>query len=624
MSKEAVDNKYICELIREAETAFTSGGGTLTSKYVTTDLYEDISTIYAYLESKHISGETDNLGRDKPFFNIVVANRNIYYRATDLDRKDINVKPTSISTTMASFLATVHIQEWMRRENFGAFLNSWGIDLAGFNSCVVKFVESGGQLHSMVVPWSRLIVDPVNFDDNPKIELLELTEAQLYKRKGYDKDMIEKLCDALAARETTDKQQKDSKPNYIKLYEIHGNLPLSYLTGKEADEDQYVQQMHVVSFVASKEEGKFDDFTLYSGKEEQDPYMLTSLLPATDGSISLNGSVKTLFQAQWMLNHSVKSIKDRLDVGDKLIFQTADSNFVGRNVLNAIESGDILIHADNKPLTVVNTANSEITAQQSFGNMWKGLAGEIVGVSDAMRTGDAKAGAAWHQVEALLAESHSLFELMTENKALALEQMLRRFVIPFIKKQMDSKDEVMATLEHHNIMKIDSMYVPREAIRRYNTQTKKDIFANIDALSNGGEVTPIQPFDQAQQEASVQQSLSSLGNQRSFVPTIIDENGKEVQVSWAKVFEDLEWELEVDITEEQKDTKNLLTTLSTMLQVVMNPGYAGNKQAQAIVGKILQEANVMSQLELATMPAPSLPPQPAAPVGAPGGAAVAA
>ncbi len=169
MAKEAVDNKDICELVREMETAFTSGGGTLTSKYVTSDLYDDINKVYAYLESKHISGETDAQGREKPFFNIVLAARNIWYRATDIDRKHINVKATKTSDIVSAFLATVHLQNWMRRENFGAFLNSWGIDLASFNSSVVKFVESQGELHAMVIPWSRLIVDQVDFDSNGRL-----------------------------------------------------------------------------------------------------------------------------------------------------------------------------------------------------------------------------------------------------------------------------------------------------------------------------------------------------------------------------------------------------------------------------------------------------------------------
>jgi hypothetical protein len=593
-------DKTVGELVRRLETEFTSGGGTLMSKYVTTDLYEDINKVYAYLNSKHISGETDSLGREKPFFNIVLAARNIYYRATDIDRKDIQVRATKSEDMVPSFMATQLLQNWMRKTNFGAFLNDWGLDLSGFNSSVVKFVESEGELHSMVVPWSRLIVDPINFDKNPKIEILELTEAELYQREGYDKEMVERLCDAKKARELTDRTDQDQKSNYIKLYEIHGMFPLSYITGKEKDEDTFEQQMHIVSFVETKRKGEYEDFTIYSGREEQDPYMLTALLPATDGSISLDGSVKNLFEAQWMMNHTAKSIKDQLDVASKLIFQTSDGNFVGRNVLSAIEQGDILIHAVNMPLTQVNNTSHDISAQQNFGNMWKSLANEINGVSESMMGNVAPSGTAWRQVEALLNESHSLFELMTENKALYIEQMLRRFVIPHLKKKMDTSEEISAILDAHNIAKIDAMYVPAEAVRRYNEMAVDSVIKAVETDTMDGLPSPYQPEVGQQQ---VKQELAPLGNQRFYTP---DEVGTK---TWKDVCKDLEWELEVNISGEAADKQTVLTTLSTALQAVANPAYANNPQAQLIVSKIMNATGVISPLEVAATPPPQPVPQ---------------
>lgn len=588
MSKYITENNDLGELVRRTEEAFTNGTGTLTSKYVTSDLYEDINKIYAYLDSKHLTGDTDNMGREKPFFNIVTAARNIWYRATDLDRKHVNVTASKSSDVAAAFLATVLLQDWMRKVDYGSFLNKWGMELAAFNSAVVKHVEVEGELHPMVVPWSRLICDQIDFDANPKIELLELTEAQLYLRKGYDKEMVEKLCDTRRARELTDGQQQDNKNDYIKLYEVHGLLPLSYLTGKDKDADTYVQQMHVISFVASREQGRYDDFTLYSGKEEKDPYMLTSLLPATDGSISLNGSVKNLFEAQWMMNHTVKSTKDQLDLASKLIFQTADSNFVGRNVLSAIETGDILVHGINMPVTQVNNTSHDTTALSNFGNMWKALSSEINGVSESMLGNTAPSGTAWRQVEALLQESHSLFDLMTENKGLDLEKMMRKYVIPHVKKKMDTSDEVSATLEAHHITKIDGMYIPREAIRRYNSKAKEAILE--------GQQAP--QFDPTIEESALRSELAPLGNTRFFKPDEMSD------MTWKDALKDLEWELEVNITGEARDKNTVLTTLSTALNAITNPAYANNPQAQLVISKILLATGEISPLEIASLPAP--------------------
>lgn len=576
------DEQSVATIVRRLEQDFISGTGTLMSDYVRTDLYTDINTIYAYLNSKHVSGAVDSLGREKPFFNIVLAARNVWFRATDIDRKDIILTPTKEKDIVGAFLLSVHLQDWMRKENFGKFLNTWGLELAGFNSAVTKFTEKDGRLIPSVIPWSRLIVDQVNFADNLKIEILELTEAQLYE-KGYDADVIESMIDAAKARETTKKEKKDNKNSYYKIYEVHGKLPLSYLTNKEKDDDIFVQQMHVISYMASNVKGEFDEFTLYKGREEKDPYMLTSLLPATDGSISLDGSVKNLFDAQWMVNHSAKAIKDQLDLASKLIFQTADGNFVGQNALFAIESGDILVHELNKPLTQVNNNSHDITSLQNFGAQWKQLSAEINGISDAMLGVAPKAGSAWRQTEALLQESHSLFEIMTENKGLALEEMLRIHIIPFIMKKMNNNKQVTATLDIHGIKQIEKRFIKNQAIINSNKQI-------IDTVLSGQIAE--QP-DMAQMQADVQGQLNEQGNKRFFAPSDMK--------TWKDEFKGLETDIEIHITGEQQDKQAMFSTLNTALVAVTNPNFANNPKAQFIVDKILTATGHISPVELSSI-----------------------
>lgn len=574
----------IGEIVRQLERDFTSGGGTQMSKYVRTDLYEDINTIYAYLESKHISGEFDSLGREKPFFNIVLASRNIWFRATDIDRKNIVLKATSEGMTLPVFFLYLHLQDWMRKENFGMFLNNWGISLAGFNSSVVKFVEKEGKLHCEVTPWAKLIVDQVNFDANVKIEILELTETQLYDR--YGKETVSDLVGAKKARELTNKQTMDNKNNYYKLYEVHGRLPLFNLTGKEKDVEP-VQQMHVLSFVG-KEKGKGEDcFTIYKGKEEKDPYMLTWLLPSEDGSISLNGAVKNLFQAQWMVNHSKKAIKDQLDLASKLIFQTADLNFIGQNALSAIETGDILVHAVNQPLTQVQNNSHDITSLQSFGQEWKALGSELNGISEAMLGIAPKSGTAWRQTEALLQESYSLFEIMTENKGLHIEQMLRRYILPFLLKKMSNDKQIMATLDMHGIKEIEAKYIKNESAREANRMNKEKILSG--QISENISASSVEPM--------IKEKLNEQGNQRFFKPS---------EVSWKKEFENINIdEIEVEITGESSDTQSMLTTIDKALTIIANPAYSQNKQAQYLVNKALTKSGFLSPVELSSMPAPA-------------------
>ena len=167
-------HQSIHEIVRDAEDNYVHGIVKI-GEYVEFDMHDVIEKTTAYLNSKHISGATDSLGREKPFFNIVSAARNIWYRATDIDRKNITMLSSKANQTAMAFMANVLLQNWMKKARFGVFLNDWGRTLADHGSAVVKFVEQGGDLKASVVPWNRLIVDPVDFDSIPTIEKIYMT-----------------------------------------------------------------------------------------------------------------------------------------------------------------------------------------------------------------------------------------------------------------------------------------------------------------------------------------------------------------------------------------------------------------------------------------------------------------
>lgn len=597
----------ICEIVRKQELEYTRGS-TQTSKYVNFSMYDTICKIEAYLNSKHTTGETDSLGREKPFFNITVAAANIWWRATDIDRKNIKVRATKSKDWIDSFLANVHLRDWMRREDYGTYLNEWGRVLARFGSAVTKFVKNSTGLHISVVSWTRLICDPVDFDANPKIEPIELTEAQLWGRvqtHGYSADAVKGLMDAITTRETLDRQRKDNRTGYIRIYELHGLLSVAQLTAakgeepKDGDDTRFVQQMQVVGFVGTKSGRKteYADFVLYAGQESTDPYEKDDLIREDDRTLAI-GAVEHLFDAQWMANHAVKTEKDTLDLASRLVFQTADANFLNMNVLDNIETGDILIHALNMPLTQINTAKYDITSMMNFRGAWKQLGNEINGISEAMLGVAPKSGTAWRQTEASLTESYSLFELMTENKGLAIERHMRHRILPYIKDtKMNTSEEISADLEDHDITRIDGVFLKNEAIKQTNKQIMDGITVNLDRIARK---QPVQPIDAGgmfnRNMQNLQDSMAQLGSTRYFKPSEISD------ATWQEQFKDLVWEVEVDITGENADTQDALATLNTALQTVVAPGFAGNKKAQAIVGRILELTGTMSPIEYNAIP----------------------
>lgn len=443
-------------------------------------------------------------------------------------------------------------------------------------------------MHLIVVPWNRLIVDSVDFDANPKIEVLELTESQLRQHPNYDQSGVSGLLAAKSQRKTIDSRRKDNKTGYHRLYEVHGVFSRAtekIMKGEkpaEGDDKIFYNQMYVISFVGDRTNGKlsYKDFVLFANAED-DPYMITHLIPE-DGRTLAIGAVEHLFEAQFMQNHTVKRIKDQLDLASLLMFQTADKRFLNMNVLSSVETGYVFVHDPNKPIEPVPNNSHDTGSLDGFRAAWKAVGNEIVGISEAMLGADPKSGTAWRQTEALLRESHSLFEKMTENKGLYLIDMMRRWILLYIKTKLDTSDEITAILESYQITQIDEMFIPNKAVRNFNTRTRKEIVAGRRAPA----------FDQEREEQALRAGFANLGNQRFFKPS--DVNKK----TWKKMLEGFVWDLEVDITQEGQMVQEAMTTLNSALKIVVTPEYKENAEAQAIVGRVLELSGGMSPVEL--------------------------
>ncbi|MBU0598799.1 hypothetical protein KKF61_07505 [Patescibacteria group bacterium] len=598
---QPIQLKSIGDLVREMEQD-DKMGNTKTSKYVTYYQRKNLDQIDAYINSRHISGSTDALGREKPFFNIVTAIRNIWYRATDIDRKNINLTATKKADYVLSMVANILIKKWMRKIRFGKFLNEWGRVQATYGGAVSRFLEKDGQLIPEVIPWNRIICDPIDFDNNIKIIKLWLTPAQLTENPNYDKDMVSQLLNAQESRETTDGEKKDSKGNYIEVLEVYGRLPLYHITENEDDQDKYEDMFCVMSYVVDNTKGKADytDYYLVNPIRKKKCLRLDNLIDEDGRAIGV-GAVESGFEEQWMKNHTVKAIKDQLDIASKLITQTSDGSFVGQNVLSMIENGDILIHKPNQPLTRINN-QPDIAALQSFGNEWLVNYNQKASASEAMKGETPKSGTAWRQTEAILIESHSLFEQMVENKGLSLEEMFTDFIIPFIKKKMDTSEEISEILESHQIRKLDTMFLPAEVSRRVNRKVIDNVLSKTkEDVERGDLMTPEQQMNMAGQERmGIENALQQMGNQRFIKPSEIKTK------TWKDALRDFEWNIDIDVTGESEDKQAILSTLNTVLQVIgSKPDILEDERARAIFGKILENVKAMSVSEIAALESPS-------------------
>jgi len=571
--------KSIYNIITEQEDRLLKGQPIKIGKYATHNHAEKIATIQAYMNSQHISGKYDSKEREKPFFNIVTQAVNVWYKATDIDRKQIKFRPTKASQRIKTFIATIRLRNWMRENDFGLWLNKWGYTLAAFGSAVTKFVEKGGKLIPTVISWDRMICDPVEFNASPIVEKIYYTLDEL-RNSNYDSKAVDSVLASIEkggdTRTTLSDEPVDMSDEYIGVYELHGELPLYYLTDKDKDKKIYQQQMHTVFIHKGKTKKENTEITLYRGKEKNNPYYLSDLIGQDCRTLSI-GAVESLLDPQWMVNNSMKAAKDQLELASKTLLQTSDAQFTGRNVIKDVDTGDILVTDDQKPLVPINTQASAVPFLMEYMKQWYEVGKDISGASESMTGQNMPAGTPYRLGAILNIESHNLFEIMKQSKGLHLEKMLRKYVLPYFKKTLNSIDEVVVSLEGEELEQFDKLALPAQlAIELQNR------------LGTGeGNLPDFEDMNSIIQEKNV-----LMGDKRAL------KLGKNAS-TWKEYFSDLDLDaIEVEITGENRNKAEAFSIMNGILQLlIQSPNALDNPNVRKLLSKIMDEAGYVLPFE---------------------------
>lgn len=171
---------------------------------------------------------------------------------------------------------------------------------------------------------------------------------------------------------------------------------------------------------------------------------------------------------------------------------------------------------------------------------------------------------------------------------------------------MDHKNEIVAILDDQGITEIDSIYVPKHAIRQFNSRTLDQIGKMI-KQPLGADVAPQdnpQPFNPAMEQQAVKQNLAPLGNKRFFKPDELDEK------TWQDSLKDLEWTAVVEVTSEMQDKTAVLANLTSAFQTVSAIAQQGRTMTpdeRMIFSALLTETGRISPLQLQNVGAQAPP-----------------
>lgn len=396
--------------------------------------------------SKYLSGDLDEFGREKPYYNIANFRLNVGIRATDFDTKDIQV----VSDTrdyVRSMLISKEVDMWMKEVNFAKTLNRMVEKRPKYGWLLVKRVMVDGVLDIQIVDARRAIVDQTGIMRSPIIELHTMTRAELAGKLDVW-DGVQNLLDM-------DLEEYE-------VQEITGEMPDSVAGGSE---DTYSLYKY---FIFEHEDN--DGVELFSETLKDNPYKTVNWADM-DGRLG-RGLIEDMFEAQTGTNEVKLLERDAFILASKTGFVTNDDT-LENNIITDLDNGFILKIGENKEFKQVNTMTNALPAFDRMKDDWDEQAEKVTSTFEALTGETLPSGTPFRSVAIQNQEAGSLFAYRREEMGIFLTELFNDWIIPELIKNINQEHIIAQEFNAEELAKIDERFSKFEANRRI-----KDILLN--------------------------------------------------------------------------------------------------------------------------------------------------
>jgi hypothetical protein len=527
---------------------------------------KQIKTIEFYSNSKYLNGQLDELGREKPFMQILNAICDVENTAKDLDTKDINVTSDDGNHYLESFMLSKDIQVWMKEADFAKTLNDMRDVHTRYGSllvkkCMEKDEETGEKILKLELPeWKNTLTDQVNIVQGAIVETHWMTAVELSKMTEWKN--ISKVMEKL-------KNSGSSKR--IPIYEIRGEF--SQATYKDCEGEKYTPEdeksfSYQLYYVAGNpvESGKLDNLEayipLYWEDNTERVYKYLARKPRAGRAFGV-GVFEEGEEAQVWTNDTVLKQYRAMEYTTKVIGQSASKKLKGRNLLTETDDGTILEHEDGKPITALNLLPSGGLNQYSnLIQQWYNQLEKTTSAYAAQRGDTPPSGTPFRLQATVLQQSSSVFKTLQQELGIFITEIFEDWVMPYLRTKLSREHILAYEFSPEELKEIDKNFATRNA----NDKA-------IEMILSGQLVTQEQ-FD-AWLNGADEFIKQTKGTRFITIPK--------------NYYKNLEAKVTINITGEQRNKAATLESLTNiLLTVAQNPAITQDPVLSQVLMKILE------------------------------------
>lgn len=495
---------------------------------------QTIETIYFYHNSQFKTGDYDDEGDRKYFFNIVRNPCKVFSKAIDFDTKNIRLLTTGGGDPLKTWFMERDLKYWMRDKQFGKTLNRIFRELPIYGSVVLKIVEGTPyfvDLRNFIVEQGA---DTLS-DSNYIIEMHPYTPAEFrqlakkFKWKNVDKiiEDFHRMKDTPHIRvfERIGEVKEDSKDRNAKY-------SLKKVYWADVGSDVYDQNNGQLIAKYPGYELSSQDWTPEDTKNQYWEFHKDKIPGRWLGV----GVVEELFEPQIKENETANLESKSAYWNALKVFQTRDLAF-NRNLKTDISNGQVM--NSDAEITPINVQEQNGAFFNEQTNKWLKNRDELTFSYDAIQGERSPAGTPLGSTQISVTQTLSYFEGIQEEIAMDIKEMLYDVIIPQFAKEN--------TAEH-------TLRLVGKDLDTYVEMCKNDLVAKelIRQIVLG------RPFP-----TNEDKDIIALAIEESI------KQGKEKILTVPKGFySGLKYDVDIDITGESVDTRVRAATFYALLQAI--------------------------------------------------------
>lgn len=565
--------------------------------------YNTIKKAHLYYNSHYEKGdyeEVNGVMRKKIFHNLSRWRCEVSTKMIDMDIRDFILVSNKHDTDWNVFMLEKELKVWLKKNKMGQVLNEISRLLPVYGSVVLYKTKDGANVEDLRYFYVDQSASTLK-DARYILKRLLLSHQDMRKMGKYGWENVQEAIDKFSGKynqgydlQGVSTASKGSRLFYegagtkqvtqatmaplVEVFERYGEVPLSWFTDKESDENEYVLAKYCVAGVDSSitnAEGVIiaeEGVVLYKEQIDELPFKEVHYTK-TEGRWLGQGIVEILFENQRVINQLKQAEFLGHELGSIQLFQSRDET-IAQNITTDLQSGEILkVKSEITP--IVTEMRDTVGLQNSMAKIEE-HSDSLTFSRDVVSGENPPASATLGAVQIQTQQTTAVFDYKKENIGLFLGEYIKDLVFPQIEKELNKAHVLRLTGTMAEMQKLRKNYATRYA----NRKIIEHVIANDSSAPE---------IDQMLYEKYVQEGTKQIGLHGDKIWADVQE----------KFFKDLDYEVDIVSTGENKNIYSQINNGNALLMALAkDPTLAIDPIKKKILFKVMSAMGWhMSELE---------------------------